>query len=132
MALNVFPFPISVDVTTNKTLTLADQGIVQNVTVDAVVITLPATSPGAVFVIQNGGDNPANTPSGAVADASCLVSVSPNASDKIQGNGFTAADNKDAVNTKATAKVGDRIVLVGDGVDGYNLMTVIGTWAREA
>ena len=122
----------TVDVTEAKTLTLADQGIVQNVINDSGVITLPATSAGAVFVIRNGG-LPASSGLGAASGASggVLVAVSPNASDKIQGLAFTATDNKDALNTKATSQVGDQIVLVGDGVDGWNVQSARGTWARE-
>lgn len=126
---------VSVDVTTNKTLTAADAGIVQNVTVDGVVITLPGTADGLSFTIRNGGDNPANTPAGAVADGSCGVSVSPAAADAIAGNGFTATINKDAINTKATSKVGDEITVSGNGTAGVTAWTItnlIGTWAREA
>lgn len=122
-----------VDVTEAKTLTLADQGIVQNVINDLGVVTLPATSAGAVFIVRNGG-LPASSGLGAASGASggVLAAVSPNASDKIQGLAFTAADNKDALNTKATSQVGDQITLVGDGIDGYNIQSAKGVWAREA
>lgn len=121
-----------VDVTANKTLTAADQGIVQNVTVDGVVITLPATAANLVFTVRNGGDNPTGTPAGAVADGSAGVSISPAALDQLIGNGFTAADDKDAVNTKATSKVGDEMTVVGNGGTGYHIAEVKGTWARQA
>lgn len=121
-----------VNVTSNKTLTAADQGIVQNVTVDGVVVTLPATGVGLTFTVRNGGDNPSGTPAGAVADGSAGVSISPAAADQLIGNGFTAADNKDAVNTKETSKVGDEMTVVGEGTNGYNIVSVKGTWAREA
>ena len=103
-----------------KTLDAGDSGVVQVVTADAGVVTLPATAVGLVFIIENGGP-----------DGTVLVEVAPAAADKLIGNGFTAADNKSALNTKATAKKGDRIVLVGDGVDGYYFAEVVGTWARE-
>lgn len=121
------------NIDTSKTLTLADNGIVQNVIADSVVITLPATTAGACFVIRNGGA-PASSGlvAGSGADASALVKVSPNASDKIQGLNFSAADNKAAQNTKATAKVGDFIVLVGDATDGWNVHSARGIWARES
>lgn len=107
-------------VSVNKTLDEGDSGVVQVVDTDTVVVTLPATVVGSVYIIENGG-----------ADGAVLVTVSPNASDKLMGNGFTSADNKDALNTKATAKKGDRIVLVGDGVNGYYFAEVVGIWARE-
>lgn len=105
---------------TSDTLAAADCGIVHEVTDDAAVITLPATAAGLTFTIMNGGE-----------DGEVVATVSPNASDKIMGNGFTAADNKDAINTKATAKKGDFITLVGEGVDGWYVTAVKGTWARE-
>lgn len=122
-----------VDVTENKTLALSDCGVVQNVITDAITITLPATAAGNVFTIRNGGV-PASSGLGAASggDFSCLVTIAPNASDKIQGYQLTAADNKALLNTKATAKVGDQVLLVGDGVDGYNIQTIRGTWARAA
>lgn len=122
-----------VDVTENKTLTLADQGIVQNVITDAITITLPATTAGAAYTVRNGGV-PASSGvgMGSGSDFSCLVTISPNASDKIQGVALTAADDKDLLNTKATARVGDEVTLIGDGTDGYNIQRIKGVWARQA
>lgn len=120
------------DVTENKVLTLAHQGVVQNVITDAITITLPATSAGARFNIRNGGVPKSGAPAGTGDDFSCLVTVSPNSADKIQGCEITAADDKDLLNTKATARVGDEVQLTGDGVDGYNISYLRGTWARQA
>jgi hypothetical protein len=122
----------SVDVSTNKTLAITDVGIVQNVIADGVVITLPATVVGYSFTVRNGGVKATGGAYGTGSDASAGINVSPNAVDKIAGNGFTATDDKDAINTKATAKVGDEIRLIGDGANGWFLETVKGTWAREA
>jgi len=115
----------NVTVTANKTLTVADSGIVQNVTVDGVTITLPATVDGAVFTIRNGGSY----------DGKVGITVAPQAADGVTGNGYTATVNKGAVNTKATAKTGDEITLLGSGATGtggYFVQEVIGTWARVA
>lgn len=122
-----------VDVTENKTLALTDQGIIQNVITDAITVTLPATAAGNSFFVRNGGV-PASSGvgSGTGSDFSCLVTIAPNGSDKIQGNAITAADNKALLNTKATARVGDFVELVGDGVDGYNISRLKGTWVRAA
>lgn len=121
------------NIDTSKTLTLADNGVVQNVIADGLTITLPATTAGACFIIRNGGV-PASSAVGAGTgtDASVAVTVSPNASDKIQGLAFSAADDKDAINTKATARVGDYIKLVGDGTDGWNVLDARGIWARQS
>src|SRR3954470_1016928 len=105
------------NIDTNKTLTLADCGIVQNVIATGVILTLPSTSAGAVFRIRNGGTKIANGPSGANAGGGVTLQVSPASVDKIQGLGFTAADNKDAINT--SGRIGDELTLVGDGVDGW-------------
>lgn len=122
-----------VDVTENKTLTLADCGIIQNVTIDAITVTLPSTAAGSVFTVRNGGVAASSSVgSGTGADNSVLVSVAPAAADKIQGLAFTAADNKAALNTKLTSRVGDFLDLVGDGVDGYNIQRARGVWARAA
>ncbi len=123
---------IWVDVTENKTLALADNGIVQNVLTDAITVTLPATTAGAAFTVRNGGAKISGAPVGALSDQSNLVTIAPNASDQIAGNAFTAADNKAALNTKATARVGDEVTLIGDGTNGWNLLNVKGVWARAA
>ena len=125
----------SVDVSANKTLTAADQGIVQNVTADGVVITLPSTAAGLNFTIRNAGVAASSGPAGSGSNGTAAVSVSPAAADAIAGNGFTAAVDKDAVNTKATSKVGDEITLIASGTAGaaaWNLRDVKGTWARQA
>lgn len=121
----------ALDVTENKTLDLTGCGIVQNVVTDGITITLPATTAGASFTVRNGGVAKTSGPAGTGDDFSCLVTVSPNASDKIQGNSFSASDDKDALNTKATARVGDEIQLTGDGTDGWLVRQVKGTWARQ-
>lgn len=121
------------NIDTNKTLTLADSGVVQNVIADGITITLPATAAGSTFYIRNGGVPAASAVgAGTGSDASVLVTVAPAAADKIQGLAFTAADNKAALNTKATSKVGDYIHIVGDGVDGYNVLSARGIWTRAA
>lgn len=123
---------VALDVTENKTLDLAQCGIVQNVITDGITVTLPATSVGATFTIRNGGVPKTSGPAGTGDDFSCLVTVSPNSADKIQGLGYTAADDKDALNTKATARVGDEIVLVADGTDGWLVVRAKGIWARQS
>ena len=121
-----------VNVSANKTLALTDCGTVQNIIADGITITLLATIAGANFTIRNGGVPPTSGPAGAVSDQQVLITVAPNASDQIAGNGFTATDNKAALNTKATAKVGDEITLIADATNGWVLKDVKGTWARGA
>lgn len=108
-------------VSVDTTLAETDVGQIVDVDTDAKVITLPATVVGMRFRIRNAG-----------ADGAVLVTVSPNANDKIMGCGITSADDKDLLNTKATAKKGDYIDLLGDGVNGWYIQEMRGTWAREA
>lgn len=124
----------SVDVSADKTLAATDCGIVQNVIADGKVITLPSTAAGLSFTIRNGGA-PAGGSAGSGSDGSVLVAISPAAADGITGNGFTAANNKDALNTKLTSRVGDEITLTGTGNAGtaaWIISRVSGTWVREA
>lgn len=104
----------------NQTLDEADGGKVFNVTVDALTITLPATAVGLTYTFVNGGDD------GAVA-----INISPNSSDGIAGGGLTAVDDKDLINTKATAKHGDMVRIFANGVAGWNIQEMTGTWEKE-
>lgn len=103
-----------------KTLDVLDSGKVFFVTEDC-VITLPAVATPPLCKIVCAG------PYGTVQ-----ISVSPNANDMIEGPDITAANDKDIINTKATAKRGDYVVIDGFDADGYILSDVRGTWAREA
>lgn len=100
----------------SKTLDEGDSGVVQTCTVTT-TITLPSTAANLFYIIRNGGDE------------SVTINVSPAAADKIMGNGFTSADNKDAINT--LGNFGDEIALVSDGTHGWNVAWSFGTWTRE-
>lgn len=124
-----------VDVTSNKTLAATDAGVVQNVIVDGITVTLPATANGLSFTVRNGGAKPAGAPSGATSDGTVLVTVAPVSADGFTGNGFTAAVNKAALNTKVTSKVGDEITFDGNGTTGVTawvFSSVKGIWNRAA
>jgi hypothetical protein len=117
------------EITASATLGLSDSGSVYLVGTDALVVTLPATKKGAKFTFINSG-----------ADGNNIITISPNADDAIIGSiANAAADSvsggvadKDIINTKATANKGDRITLVGDGVDGWYIIDGVGVWASEA
>ena len=128
--------PLSVDVTSNKTLTAADSGIVQNVIADAIVITLPSTANGLTYTVRNGGKPVTNGPAGSGSNGTVLVSLSPAAADGFTG-GFTGTPtvNKDLLNTKATSLVGDYVTVTGTGtagVTGWIVTEATGTWVRES
>jgi hypothetical protein len=116
-------------ITASTTLTNDDAGTVYMVATDALTITLPATKAGAKFTFINSG-----------ADGNNIITVSPNANDAIFGTVANAAadsvsggvDDKDIINTKATANKGDRITIIGDGVAGWYIIDGVGIWASEA
>ena len=100
-----------------------DSGKTFLITAADLVVSLPATKKGLTytFVLAAAG-----------LSAGTGLGVSPVAADKIMGNGFTSADNKDALLAGAGDREGDTITIEGDGVDGWYITSVIGTWTREA
>lgn len=104
----------------NYTVDAADSGKIIDVDTDAKAITLPATVVGLVVTIRNAG-----------ADGTVALNVDPNANDKIQGVDLAGTDDKDLINTKATAKKGDFVTLLGDGADGWWVVAINGTWVLE-
>lgn len=109
---------ISADTTLDATHT----GKLLVVDTDAKIITLPAIATGldGVCILNIG------------AFGTVAVNISPAAADMILGPDITGADNKDLINTKATAKRGDFVVIGGNDADGYAVQAMRGTWAREA
>jgi len=114
--LSGFGYNESEAVTGAKTLDIGDQGVAQNVTASATV-TLPATVVGYSYIIRVGAEG-------------ITLNVSPNASDLIAGNGFTAADDKDLIFTNQP--VGSYVAIVGNGTTGWNVTAIRGTATREA
>lgn len=107
----------------DRTLTADESGATVIVSAADVVITLPATAAGLTYtiVLAAGG-----------LSAGTGLSVSPQAADKIMGNGFTSADDKDAILAGSGDREGDSITLCGDGAAGWYITNVVGTWTREA
>lgn len=103
-----------------KTLDAQDTGKTIFCTVTT-VITLPATATALAGVkLVNVG------PFGTVQ-----ISADPNAADKIMGPDIGGTDNKDFINTLATARRGDYVVLTAGHADGYVVNNIKGTWATE-
>ena len=123
---------MAVNVTEAKTLTLADSGYVQNVIYANGAVTLPATAVIGSFTVRNGGVPKTNAPAGT-GDNGNLITVTPNASDKVTGGvDGTATDGKPFENTAATARVGDEITIVNTGAtDGGFATGVKGIWVRN-
>ena len=114
-------FTVREAISANKTLDSEDSGKLFWVDTDAAVITLPAVATHALAKIVNGGAF------GAVA-----VTISPQALDSIEGPDITAADDKDIINTKATARRGDFATLGDADANGYVVTELRGIWARQA
>lgn len=122
---------MAVNVTEAKTLAAADSGYVQNVIYANGAVTLPATAVHGTFIVRNGG-----VPEGGTAgsgDDGNLITVTPNASDNVEGGvSGTATDGKPFENTAATARVGDEITVVNSGLTAGGMASgVKGIWVRN-
>lgn len=109
-------------VTASKAITYADHGkifIANSAT--SVNLELPATKAGIVYTLVVGE---LTTSEGHGFDP---ISV-----DKIIGNGVTPADGTIIQCTAATDRLGDSLTIVGDGVDGWYIIGVTGTWALDS
>lgn len=107
-------------ITVDKTLTIQDNGKLFVVTADAKIITLPAVATPVNCTIMNGG-----------AFGTVAVNVSPDAVDKVQGPNLPGTDNKDLINTKATAQRGDFVRLATGDANGPLAIELAGTWATQ-
>lgn len=122
----------AVDVTENKTLAAADSGLVQNVTVAGIVVTLPATATQGVWTVRDGGVKGSGAAYGAKASAAA-PKVDPNGSDTVAGFNVsgTSADGKYLVSS--SARIGDEITIANTGAtDGGIVVGSQGDWTREA
>ena len=117
--------------TVNTTLTAAQSGMLFLVGADGKAATLPSAAvagAGVKYAFINNG-----------ADGAYGFTVSPNAIDMIMGsleNGdvkviLSGTDDKDLVNTKATARKGDYLVIESDGVNGWFVIGGTGIWTEE-
>ncbi|CAE7161646.1 B [Symbiodinium microadriaticum] len=107
-------------ITGAKTLDNQDSGKIFFVTSTA-VITLPATAIENEFTVVNGG------PFGTVQP-----SIDPVAADGVLAPDSSGVDDKDWINTLATAQRGDYVRLHGGRVAGYFVTEQRGIWAAEA
>ncbi len=107
--------------TAARTLTADDNGLTVIAGAVNLKVTLPASAVGLRFGF-------------AVKSVSATtgMQIDPVAADKIMDNGITSADDKDLVNTAVTDAEGDYCELIADGVDGWIVTSLRGTWAREA
>lgn len=107
-------------VSANKTLDVEDTGKALFIDTDATTTTLPATTTGVRCALVNIG-----------AYGTVAINADPNASDKVMGPDIGGTDNKDLINTKATANRGDYVILQDGHADGFQVEAMKGTWATE-
>ena len=126
---NVVSFePVVETLTASKTLTYADSGKTFMIGTDALVISLPATKAGITYKFVNIG-----------ADGAAIITISPVTADGIHGTMTLAAsvvelsgtDDKDLINTKASATTGNSVEIIGDGGIGWMVQNSTGIWASE-
>jgi len=117
-------FTVREVINANKTLDAEDCGKLFCVTAacDADALTLPAIAAGlsGLTILAVG------------AFGTTAVTIDPNSVDMILGPDITGADNKDLILTKATQRRGDFVELIAGDADGYMVVKMRGTWAREA
>ena len=105
----------------NGSYSLGDNGKVFYSDVDGTVFTLPPITSGQTFTFVN-----------TAPDGTAKLSISPNGSDGIMYAG-SSTDNKDLINTKLTAKMGDKVTIYNiASADYWSVDQINGTWAKEA
>lgn len=86
-----------------------------------ITFTLPSIAVGEVYTFVNMNK-----------DGHAALTISPQTADGITYVG-DATDNKDLINTKATAKKGDFVTLASlDGTAAWQVVAASGVWAKEA
>jgi len=107
------------------TLDINDNGKVFLIDTTA-VITLPAVaSQYGPYIFVNYGEE-----TSGVSDVQ--ISISPNSNDRISGCDLSTNEDKDVINTLATAARGDYIKIVYGSSTGWSIAEMRGTWAIEA
>lgn len=87
---------------------------------DAIVFALPSIAIGNTVTFVNMAE-----------DGTAALNISPATLDGITYAG-SSTDNKDLINTKATANKGDFVTLASlDGVVAWQVVAVRGVWAKE-
>jgi hypothetical protein len=107
------------------TLDGTDDGdtVVANNSAATVVATLPKTS-----VVGPGYR--ARLIAGVLPGAGAGTTLTPNAADKFQGNGFNAKTaGQTLVNSAASDVVGDLVEVISDGAGIWYVINKVGTWA---
>lgn len=108
--------------TANYTVVIStDSGKTFIAELDGIVFTLPSIAIGNTVTFVN-----------TAPDGTADLSISPAALDGITYDG-SSTDDKDLINTKATAKQGDFVTLASlNGTAAWQVVAARGVWAKEA
>lgn len=106
-------------VSNNKTLDEQDTAKGFWVTADAKTITMPAVA-AMHCVVMNG-----------VADAGALVTIAMATGDGVAYKDAASTDDKSLLNTKATARRGDYVVIEYGDANGWQVTRARGVWAKS-
>jgi hypothetical protein len=104
----------------NLTLDIQDNGKVLFVTTDAKTITLPVVATVVNCTIVNIG-----------AYGTVAVNISPQSADMIHAPNIAGTDDKDLINTKATAQRGDLCTIRTGDATGWVVSNLKGVWAKQ-
>ncbi len=114
--------------TTSQDIPVNKAGHEFNIATDAIVMTLPAITAqniGMEFTFRNTG-----------ADGNNIITLSPASTDAVHGTVGSVSsggvDNKDWINTKATANKGDWCKLKAVALTDWYLTGGDGVWASES
>lgn len=109
------------NLTADTTLNQSESGSVVTLnSATSLTVNLPKASPGLEFTFVS-----KLAPSSGVG-----YSLSPQSTDKI--NRTTGVTNKDLINTQATAALGDAVKLIAVSSTEWQVLGIVGTWAKEA
>lgn len=108
--------------TANYTVVIStDSGKTFIAELDGIVFSLPSIAIGNTVTFVN-----------TAPDGTADLSISPAALDGITYDG-SSTDDKDLINTKATAKQGDFVTLASlNGTAAWQVVAARGVWAKEA
>lgn len=117
------PIRLAADTTLAVATHSTQVGAYVEISADAKTLTLPAVVVGASFIIVCDAE-----------DAGALLTISPNASDKMLVDiaGAAGTDNKDIILAKATQRKHDFVHLVGLSGDGWLIHNQKGVWSDQA
>ena len=109
-----------VNITTSRAVTVAESGTTFFLKAVDLKMTLPSTAAGLCYTFVT------HTVSSGTGSQ-----IDPASVDAIHGGGLSSADDKDLINAGANDDEGDSVTIIGDGVDGWWIVAINGTWVKE-